>query len=82
MDILQKMGVCILIQNQREENGEPVGDVTAKGAGVDSHFDHRIAMSLAVAGLAAEGETIIEHPECIAISFPDFVATLSRIIKQ
>ena len=163
LDILKKMGARISIENQREENGEPIGDIMAKGgkelkgitvsgslipnlideipilavvalfakgltevkdagelrvkesdrikaivtelrkmgaeieeredgflisgpqrlkgAGVDSHLDHRIAMSLAVAGLAAEGETTVENPGCIAISFPDFVSTLSRIIN-
>ncbi|MFA7329415.1 MAG: 3-phosphoshikimate 1-carboxyvinyltransferase [Candidatus Ratteibacteria bacterium] len=164
LDILKKMGARISIENQREENGEPIGDIVVKGggelkgitvsgslipnlideipilavvalfakgltevkdagelrvkesdrikaivtelrkmgaeieeredgflisgpqrlkgAGVGSHFDHRIAMSLAVAGLAAAGETTIKNPECIAISFPDFVPTLFRIIKQ
>jgi len=164
LDILKKMGARISVENQRQENGEPMGDIIAKGGGelkgitvsgslipnlideipilavvalfakgltevkdagelrvkesdrikaivtelrkmgaeieeredgflisgpqrlkgarVDSHLDHRIAMSLAVAGLTAKGETAIENPGCIAISFPDFVSTLLRIIKQ
>lgn len=44
-----------------------------------SHGDHRVAMSLAVAGLAADGETRITETECIETSFPGFDAALSRL---
>ena len=43
-----------------------------KGAVVDSYGDHRIAMAFAVAGLFAEGETVIQNTECIATSYPGF----------
>ena len=43
---------------------------------MDSHSDHRLAMSLAIAGLVADGETIIEGAECIADSFPGFEEAL------
>lgn len=43
-----------------------------QGAQVNSWGDHRMAMALAVAGMAASGETIIENAECINISFPSF----------
>jgi 3-phosphoshikimate 1-carboxyvinyltransferase len=46
------------------------------GAAVRSHGDHRIAMALAIAGLAAEGETEIEDAGCIAVSFPEFPSLL------
>lgn len=42
-----------------------------KGADVFSHHDHRMAMSLMVAALGAEGETIIKHAECVAKTFPN-----------
>src|SRR5262249_37682800 len=48
------------------------GGARLRGARVRSHGDHRIAMALAVAGLAAAGDTDIEDAECIAISFPEF----------
>lgn len=48
------------------------GPVELHGARVDSHGDHRIAMALAVAGLAAEGETVISGWECVNVSFPGF----------
>jgi 3-phosphoshikimate 1-carboxyvinyltransferase len=49
------------------------------GAKVDPHFDHRIAMALAVAALGAEGDTVIKDSECVGVSFPDFFAVLDRL---
>jgi 3-phosphoshikimate 1-carboxyvinyltransferase len=43
-----------------------------EAARVRSHNDHRVAMSLAIAGLAAEGETVIDGFSCVGTSFPDF----------
>jgi 3-phosphoshikimate 1-carboxyvinyltransferase len=48
------------------------------GAKVDSHGDHRIAMALAVAALAADGETLIEDAACVDVSFPEFFDLLER----
>ena len=52
------------------------GPATLRGATVDSHGDHRLAMALAVAGLVAEGETVVEGAEVIDDSFPGFVEML------
>lgn len=49
------------------------------GAKVDSRGDHRIAMALAVAALAAEGDTTIRDADCVAVSFPKFFETLERL---
>jgi 3-phosphoshikimate 1-carboxyvinyltransferase len=46
-----------------------------QGAAIDSHGDHRIAMSFAVASLLADGELTIRDVENVATSFPGFVAT-------
>jgi 3-phosphoshikimate 1-carboxyvinyltransferase len=54
------------------------GQAKLRGASVRSHGDHRIAMALAIAGLAAEGETEIEDAGCIAVSFPEFPSLLDR----
>lgn len=51
------------------------------GAICHSHHDHRIAMSLAVAGLCAQGETIIEDAQAIEISFPQFAQLLEQLKK-
>lgn len=50
-----------------------------KGAFVSSHKDHRIAMALAVAGLKAKGETILEGIECVQKSYPTFFSHLKQI---
>ncbi|MBQ9438500.1 MAG: 3-phosphoshikimate 1-carboxyvinyltransferase [Lachnospiraceae bacterium] len=50
-----------------------------KGAAINSYNDHRIAMSFAVAALAAEGETEIWDAECVDISYPGFYEELGRL---
>lgn len=52
-----------------------------RGATIDPHEDHRIAMAFAVAGLGAEGETVIRDPHCVAISFPNFFELLERLLQ-
>ena len=161
LDVLLKMGARIILQNRREENGEPVGDILVKSSGglkgvtvsgslipnlidelpllavaglsaegktevndaaelrvkesdriaatvselrrmgaeieekkdgfvlfgpqklkgerVHSHLDHRIAMSLTIAALAAEGNTQVEEFGCVNVSFPQFFRTLYQL---
>lgn len=50
-----------------------------RGATVDPQGDHRIAMALSVAALAAEGETVVRDADCAAVSFPEFFSTLKRL---
>ncbi len=50
------------------------------GAEVDSHDDHRVAMSLAVAALSADGDTVINSPDCVRISYPSFFDDLNSLI--
>jgi 3-phosphoshikimate 1-carboxyvinyltransferase len=52
------------------------GGSSLLGTEVDSHFDHRLAMSLAVAGLIAKGETTIKHAQVAQVSYPAFWQTL------
>lgn len=49
------------------------------GAEVSSFGDHRIAMALAVAGLAAEGETVIDRAESASVTYPDFIRDFQNI---
>lgn len=51
------------------------------GATIDSMGDHRIGMAMAIAGLAAAGETVIENDEAINVSFPGFADILAHISK-
>ena len=54
--------------------------LTALGAAVtDSLDDHRLAMTFAIAGLIAAGETTIERPGSAAVSYPGFFDDLERV---
>ncbi|MNJ82643.1 3-phosphoshikimate 1-carboxyvinyltransferase [compost metagenome] len=57
------------------------GTGSLQGALVSSHHDHRIAMSLAIAGSFANGETMIENAEAVAKSYPDFWEHL-RVLNE
>jgi 3-phosphoshikimate 1-carboxyvinyltransferase len=48
-----------------------------RAAQLDSFGDHRIAMAFTVAGLAADGESLIDNAEAASVSYPEFYATLS-----
>jgi len=49
------------------------------GACVSGHGDHRVVMALAVAGLAAEGETTIDTAEAAAVTFPEFADLMRKV---
>ncbi|MEA3344672.1 MAG: 3-phosphoshikimate 1-carboxyvinyltransferase [Chloroflexota bacterium] len=66
---LRKLGAQI---EERPDGFVVQGPTPLRGAEVDSHGDHRLAMALAVAGLIAEEETVIRGAECIGESFPGF----------
>ena len=51
------------------------------GTEVDSHLDHRLAMSLAVAGLVAKGETVIKRAHVAQVSYPAFWQTLQQVTR-
>jgi 3-phosphoshikimate 1-carboxyvinyltransferase len=55
------------------------GDTELRGATVDGRADHRIVMSLAVAGLVADGTTEIEGAEHVDVSFPGFFDVLAGV---
>jgi 3-phosphoshikimate 1-carboxyvinyltransferase len=74
---LAKMGVAI---EERPDGFRVAGrsgraGAPFRGARVSSWGDHRLAMALVVAGLLADGPTIVEGIDCIATSYPDFVST-------
>lgn len=52
------------------------------GAEIEPHGDHRIAMAFAVAGLAAEGKTVIRDADCAGVSFPTFYEELDRLAQR
>lgn len=73
---LAAMGADI---EEREDGWVIRGPSPLRGARVSADLDHRVAMSLAVAGLIAQGETIIEGAETVATSFPGFVDALAEL---
>jgi 3-phosphoshikimate 1-carboxyvinyltransferase len=75
---LRKMGVNV----EELEDGLVIeGRERLKPATVQSHGDHRIAMSMAIAGLTAEGETTVSDTDCINTSFPGFIEILKKLQK-
>jgi 3-phosphoshikimate 1-carboxyvinyltransferase len=51
------------------------------GADIHSHDDHRLAMSFAVASLAAAGTTRILDDGCVGISYPSFFKDFQAIVN-
>jgi len=52
------------------------------GAAIETRGDHRMAMAFAVAALGADGPSVIGDAECAAVSYPDFFATLERMVER
>jgi 3-phosphoshikimate 1-carboxyvinyltransferase len=75
---LNKMGAKV---TELPDGMEITGGTPLVGTDVDSHTDHRIAMSLAIASLVATGTTIIQRAEAAAVSYPDFTATLQQVYR-
>jgi 3-phosphoshikimate 1-carboxyvinyltransferase len=65
-----------------EDGLDVPGGQRLHGAIVDSDGDHRIAMAFAVAGLRAEGDTLIVGADAAAISFPEFFALLEQVTER
>ncbi len=73
---LGRMGAAI----ETTEDGLIIqGPTFLTGAIVHSHGDHRIAMSLAIAGMIADGETLVTDVECVDTSFPGFVQLMRAL---
>lgn len=53
-----------------------------RGAEIEPHGDHRIAMAFAVAGLRAEGATVIRDGDCAGVSYPMFFEDLNRLAER
>lgn len=66
------------IINSRFDNTIP----TLHGASINCSMDHRIAMTFAVAGLNADGETIITDSDCVDVSYPGFFTQLEQLFSQ
>ncbi len=78
---LRRMGATV---EERPDGLKVEGKRAGKlrGAEIEPHGDHRIAMAFAVAGLAAEGETIIRDADCAGVSYPTFYEDLNRLAER
>lgn len=76
---LGKMGAII---TETEDGMIIKGKQALYGTITESHLDHRVAMSIAIAGLTAQGETIINNADCVGISFPSFYELLDKLYKN
>jgi len=73
---IAKMGVPV---QEYPDGLDITGIDTLNGAEVNSHGDHRIAMSMAVAGLTAAGMTTIHGAHAVDISFPSFFSLIRAL---
>jgi 3-phosphoshikimate 1-carboxyvinyltransferase len=73
---LRRLGVTV---EERPAGMRIVGPQKPVGAECASHGDHRVAMALAVAALAAKGPTTIRDVECVGTSFPGFFDLMERV---
>lgn len=76
---LRKAGVDVV---ETEDGMEIVGQESILGGEFDSFGDHRIAMSMLVAGLAATDAVTVSDVDCIATSFPTFTTLLDRVAAR
>jgi len=78
---LRRMGATV---EERPDGLRVEGRKAGKlhGAEIEPHGDHRIAMAFAIAGLAAEGKTVIRDADCAGVSFPTFYSELERLTGQ
>jgi 3-phosphoshikimate 1-carboxyvinyltransferase len=76
---LRAMGAQVA---ETEDGLEIFGGAPLHGTRVQSFGDHRIAMAFAIAGLFAEGETIVQDVDCVNTSYPGFHAQLEQIIRE
>lgn len=78
---LRRMGATVA---ERPDGLKVEGKRAGKlhGAEIEPHGDHRIAMAFAVAGLAAEGATVIRDADCAGVSYPTFFEDLERLAER
>lgn len=77
---LERMGAKIRIS--KNEDIIIKGPMTLKGAKIETFNDHRICMAFTIAGLIAEGETIIPDTSCVDYSFPGFFDIIKSLDSQ
>jgi 3-phosphoshikimate 1-carboxyvinyltransferase len=77
--LVRQLGLLGARIEERADGFIVQGGAGLRGATVDGGGDHRLTMALAIAGLVAEGETVIADPEAVAVSYPEFWDQLERV---
>ena len=72
---LRKMGAVVT----ELDDGMRIRGGPLKGVPVESYADHRIVMSLAIAGMGAAGDTVISQAEAAAVTYPAFASDFARL---
>jgi 3-phosphoshikimate 1-carboxyvinyltransferase len=72
---LAKMGAYV----REEHDGMVIRPGRLVGAQVNGHGDHRVVMALALAGMVAEGETIVDTAEAAAVTYPTFLNDFKKL---
>jgi 3-phosphoshikimate 1-carboxyvinyltransferase len=68
---------------EEHDDGLTIGKRTSlRGAKLDAHGDHRIAMAFTIAALISEGESEIMGAECVGVSFPEFFRLLESVVER
>lgn len=82
--------IALIVENLRRmeaeveelRDGFRVYNSRLKATRIETAGDHRIAMAFTIAGLLAEGETIIDDADCVSVSFPNFFDVLKQITVE
>ena len=72
---LKAMGANV----EQRDDGLVIRKSKLRGAEIDSRGDHRMVMTLAVAAMTAEGQSLISDADCVRKTFPGFVSEMSGI---
>ena len=73
---LRKLGATVL----EHDDGLTIDPAPLHGAALDTYDDHRMAMSLALAGLMVDG-VVINDPDCTAKTYPGYFEDLDRVVQ-
>lgn len=73
---LSKMGALV---HETDDGIVIEGGKSLRGTVIESYNDHQIAMAMSIAGLIAEGETMIRKSQCVDIAFPEFLSELNKL---
>ena len=75
---LRRMGVNV---EELDDGFVIEGTEKLRGAKIETFGDHRIAMAFTIAGLITDEEVIIDNPECVSVSYPEFWDDLLKVVE-